>query len=128
MIPGINTVCSVVFILAFTLMASGCSSKTVSVRFKVNTEPEGAHVVYQLAGAEDNRQDEWIYLGHTPLRGVRQLNEDHITSATKVTLKAMRAGYYDQIIEWDGEGFWAEAEEKGVIFWTPKLIANPADQ
>lgn len=111
-----------------SVMVSGCSGKTMTVRFKVNTEPEGAHVVYQMVGPELNEQAEWIYLGSTPIRGIRQIDEDQITEATKITMKAMRAGYYDQIIEWNGKGFWEEAEKSGVIFWTPKLIPQPNNQ
>lgn len=115
-------------VLALSLLAltvTGCSSKVQTVQFKINSEPEGSHVVLNVSGPELPNSAEWIYLGHTPIRGVRQLSEDKVAEANKITLKVMHAGYYDQIREWDGEAFWNEAVERGVIFWTPELIPHP---
>jgi hypothetical protein len=108
----------------FLLGAVGCSSKTANVKFKINSEPEGSHVVMNISGPRRANSGEWIYLGHTPIRGVRQISEDE-SENVKITLKVMHAGYYDQVREWDGEAFWNEAVEKGVIFWTPELVPQP---
>ena len=108
-----------------TATVAGCSSKTQTVQFKINSEPEGSHVVLNVSGPELPNSADWIYLGHTPIRGVRQIEEDKVSKANKITLKVMHAGYYDQIREWDGDAFWNEAVERGVIFWTPKLIPHP---
>ena len=105
---------------------TGCSSKTQTVQFKINSQPEGSHVVFNVSGAKLENSADWLYLGHTPIRGIRQIQKDQIEDASKVTLKVMHAGYYDQIREWDGPTFWEEAIEKGVVFWTPKLIQQPA--
>jgi hypothetical protein len=113
-------------LLAFAV--TGCSSKVQTVQFKINSEPEGSHVVLNVSGPELPNSADWIYLGHTPIRGVRQLSKDNITKANKITLKVMHADYYDQIREWDGESFWNEAVERGVIFWTPELISHPNSQ
>ena len=113
----------VALLLAFSV--TGCSSKIQTVQFKINSEPEGSHVVLNVSGPELPNSAEWIYLGHTPIRGVRQISEDKVAEANKVTLKVMHAGYYDQTREWDGESFWNEAVERGVIFWTPELIPHP---
>ncbi len=113
-----------VILLAGSLLlatATGCA-KTKNVQFKINSQPEGSHVVFSMSGKKVESSGEEFYLGHTPLRGVRQLNERKIEGASKITLKVMHAGYYDQIREWDGRSFWDEAVEKGVIYWTPKLI------
>ena len=114
--------------LTFFLLAvavTGCSSKVQTVQFKINSEPEGSHVVLNVSGPKLPNSADWIYLGHTPIRGVRQISEDKVAEANKITLKVMHAGYYDQIREWDGEAFWNEAVERGVIFWTPELIPHP---
>ena len=37
---------------ALLLVLAGCGDKTAAVRFKVNSEPEGAYVLYQLSGTE----------------------------------------------------------------------------
>jgi hypothetical protein len=107
---------------AMLLVLSGCSSPTKTVRMKIHSEPEGAYIVYKVSGSEVDCAGKWIYLGNTPYRGIHQFNEDELEEAGKITLKVMRPGYLDQIMEWDGPGFWDEVESKGVIFWTPELI------
>ncbi len=124
-----STISQAVLLLSAVLLlisAAGCSSKTQNVQFKINSEPEGSHVVMNLSGPDRQNSGEWIYLGHTPIRGVRQISEDE-AQGVKVTLKVMHAGYYDQVREWDGEAFWNEAVERGVIFWTPELVPQPGN-
>ena len=105
---------------------SGCSdSKTVN--FKINSVPKGAHVLYQIVGEDVPCQGEWIYLGNTPVQGVRQFDEDQLEDAQKITLKIMHRGYLEQVKEWDGTSFWKEVEERDVIFWTPELLHSPKE-
>lgn len=112
--------------LAMLLMVSGCADQK-TVRFKINSVPKGAHVLYQVEGGESSCQGQWLYLGNTPLQGVRQLDEDEVEGADKITLKVLHNGYHEQVKEWDGVGFWEEVEERDVIFWTPELIPNPKE-
>jgi len=100
------------------LMLTGCSSAKHAVNFKIHTEPEGAHIIYQQDGGA------WIYLGLTPLDVVNVIPEDKLKSAHTSTLRAMRCGYLDQTKEWSGDSLVREVEEKGIIFWTPRLIKN----
>ena len=109
------------------LLASGCSSKTATVRFKVNSQPEGSHVLYQALGKNVPCAGKWVYLGNTPLRGVHQFNEKELKGIQKIVMKVMQDGYYDQKREWDGPSFWEEAEGRGVIFWTPELIPSSSN-
>ena len=99
------------------MMLSGCSSKQV-VNFNVHTEPEGAHIIYQ----KDNSR--WMYLGVTPLSQVEVYSSGQLRDDSSVTLKAMRCGYLEQAKEWSGEELISENKEKGMIFWTPRLIKN----
>ncbi len=114
------------FLLALLVLSTACSPTVRTVRFKVNSEPEGAHVVYRVLGDDVPCQGQWIYLGNTPLRSVRQFSDDQLEHIGRITLKVMRRGYYDQVREWDGPSFLEEAEGKGVIFWTPELVPQPA--
>jgi hypothetical protein len=114
-------------ILATSLFfLSGCSD-TKTVNFKINSVPKGAHVLYQVVGEDVPCQGEWIYLGNTPVQGVRQFDEDQLEDAEKITLKIMHRGYLEQVKEWDGTSFWKEVEERDVIFWTPELIHSPKE-
>lgn len=112
-----------ILLLAMLTLVSGCSgSKTVN--FKVNSVPKGAHVLYQVVGEDVPCQGQWVYLGNTPVQGVRQFDEDQLEDAEKITLKIMHRGFHDQVKEWDGPGFWEEVEERDVIFWTPELVPS----
>lgn len=123
----LSRVFNVVILITVLAFVSGCSSrKTVS--FKINSVPKGAHVLYQVLGEEIPCQGQWVYLGNTPVQGVRQFDEDQMEGAEKITLKIMYRGYHDQLKEWDGYGFWEEVEEREVIFWAPELIPSAKEQ
>ena len=105
---------------AFCLyLLTGCSS-IQTVNFKIHTEPEGAQIIYQ----QDNHK--WIYLGTSPLDVVETIDTDQLSKDYVITVKAMRCGYIDQAKEWPRREFEQELDEKGQLFWTPRLIkANP---
>ncbi len=121
-----STVRKILFLLPllFVLALLSACTETKSVRFKINSVPKGAHVLYQVKGGELPCQDNWIYLGNTPLQGVQHFSESQLEDTAKITLRVMHNGYHDQSREWDGESFWQEIEEKDVIFWTPELSRN----
>ena len=119
---------SVLALAATVALLSGCGDKITSVRFKVNSEPEGAYVVYQMSGTKTPCAGEWIYLGNTPLQGVHQFSREQLENSDKITLKVMQPGYVDQKKDWDGDSFYEEAEEKGVIYWTPEMIPSGSQQ
>jgi len=104
------------------LVLAGCGDKTAAVRFKVNSEPEGAYVLYQLSGTESPCAGEWIYLGNTPLQGIHQFTREQLRNSDRISLRVMQPGYMDQKKDWGGEAFYKEAREKGVIYWTPEMI------
>lgn len=113
---------------AAVALLAGCGDKIASVRFKVNSEPEGAYVVYQMSGTKTPCAGEWIYLGNTPLQGVHQFSREQLENSDKITLKVMQPGYVDQKKDWDGDSFYEEAEDKGVIYWTPEMIPAGSQQ
>ena len=107
---------------AVLLALTGCGDKTAAVRFKVNSEPEGAYVLYQLSGTEAPCAGEWIYLGNTPLQGIHQFTREQLRNSDRISLRVMQPGYRDQKKDLGGEAFYEEAREKGVIYWTPEMI------
>ena len=114
--------CYAIF-LSMLVLLSGCADrKTIS--FKINSVPKGAHVLYRVVGGDIPCQGQWIYLGNTPLQGVRQFGEEQFVEAEKITLKVMHNGFHDQVKEWDGAGFWEEVETHDVIFWAPELVPS----
>ncbi len=107
-------------------LLTGCGEKTATVQFKVNSQPEGSYVLYQMRGPQVPCADEWIFLGMTPLRGVRQFDRQQLESSSKITLKVMHKGYLEQKVEWDGPGFYSEAQDKGGVFFAPIMIPVPS--
>jgi hypothetical protein len=105
-------------ILMLLVVSVTACSTTNRLTLKVHTEPEGAHIVYQLD------RSSWIYLGVTPLETIEVFDDSQIEGEHSFTLKAMRYGYLDQTKEWTGEKLLLENEEQGMIFWTPRLIKN----
>lgn len=101
----------------FLMTLTGCSSKS-AINFNVHTEPEGAHVIYKQGGSP------WIYLGITPLDVIEVFPGDRLKEENTISLKAMRCGYLEQVKEWTGEELEEENDEKGRIFWTPRLIKD----
>jgi hypothetical protein len=109
-------------LFAATVLAllTACGS-TQPVRFTVHSDPPGGYVVMQIKGPHAEDPD-WVYLGNTPLVTVRQLDLGEIESARSVALRVMKEGYFDQGKEWAGKPFVKETEEKGGVFWNPKLV------
>lgn len=123
---SVSGVFNLAILATLLFFLSGCSN-TKTVNFKINSVPKGAHVLYQVIGEDVPCQGEWIYLGNTPVQGVRQFDEDQLEDAEKITLKILHSGYHEQVKEWDGASFWKEVEERDVIFWTPELIHSPKE-
>ncbi len=120
--------CAWLAVLLIVLVSlPGCSGQK-TVKFKINSVPKGAHVLYQVVGGSNSCQGQWIYLGSTPVQGVRKFDEKQLEGTDKVILKIMNSGYYDQTKEWDGPGFWEEIEEREVVFWTPDLVPAPIEE
>ena len=125
-VPGYTrSLLHIILLLLIIGCMTGCGRKNQNIPFKVNSQPEGAQVLFNMSGSWSQKNQDWLYLGHTPLRAIRLLNEDEVTGSGKVTLKVMHAGYYDQVKEWDGETFWAQIEQEGFVFWAPQLIPQP---
>lgn len=109
-----------IWAVAVVLLLSACGS-TKPVRFTVHSEPPGGYVVMQIKGPHAEDPD-WIYLGNTPLVTVRHMDIGEVESARAVALRIMKEGFFDQGKEWAGKRFVQETDEKGGVFWNPKLV------
>jgi len=113
---SIKAMSGVVLVLAL----SACGS-TKPVKFTVHSEPPGGYVVMQVKGPHAEDPD-WVYIGNTPLVTVRHMDIGQIESARSIALRIMKEGYFDQGKEWGGRVFVQETDEKGGVFWNPKLV------
>lgn len=99
------------------LAASACSS-IEPVKITVHSDPPGGYVVMQ------QKSDDWIFLGNTPLVVVRQMDLDEVESSSGVLIKVMKEGYFEQSKQWGGPPFIKENDQKGGIFWNPRLVPS----
>ncbi len=114
--------------LVATLAAAvlgGCASTRV-VPFTVQSDPLGAHVVYQVqsevrgtGGAHD-----WIYLGVTPIDIRREIGNTQLRKADAFVLRVMKEGYLDQQRSWTGPEMLDELSTKKRVFWNPRLVPS----
>ena len=114
------------FTVALLVILTRCASSVRTVPFKVQSDPLGAYVLYQIqADQHDNRNYDWIYLGNTPLDIRRAVDSSDLKRADAFVIRVMKEGYLDQQKAWTGEQIVKEAKKKGAVFWNPRLV--PAD-
>ena len=114
------------FTVLFAAIAmAGCASSIRTVPFKVQSDPLGAVVLYQIqADIEDERNYDWIYLGLTPVDIRRAVEKSDLKRADAFVLRVMKEGYLDQRKSWTGEQLVKEAKSKGAVFWNPRLVPS----
>ena len=107
------------------LILGGCAS-TRMLPFTVQSDPLGAHVLYQVqtsvkgsAGSND-----WIYLGLTPVDVRREVGKTQLRKADSFVLRVVKEGYFDQQKSWTGEDLGEEIEDKGRVFWNPRMVPS----
>jgi len=107
------------------VLAAGCAS-TRMVPFTVQSDPLGAHVLYQVqtpvtgtAGSTD-----WIYLGLTPVDLHREVGKTQLRKADAFVLRVMKEGYLDQQKSWTADELLDELRDKGKVFWNPRLVRS----
>lgn len=111
------------FTVVVIVILTGCASSVRTVPFKVQSDPLGAYVLYQIqADQYDDRNYDWIYLGNTPLDIRRTVNSSDLRRADAFVIRVMKEGYLDQQKAWTGEQIVKEAKKKGAVFWNPRLI------
>ena len=105
------------------VVMSGCASSVKTVPFKVQSDPLGAYVLYQVQADQNDEQNyDWIYLGNTPLDIRRTVASRDLKRADAFVIRVMKEGYLDQRKAWTGEQIVKEAKKKGAVFWNPRLI------
>ena len=102
---------------------SACASQK-PINLKIHTDPEGSHVAYSIKEYNSDTPEQWIYLGITPYKGMILLDKDAFDAESKISIKVMQNGYFDQTKEWSGDKFKHESKENSMIFWTPHLVRS----
>ncbi len=111
-------------VIVATTMA-GCASTNI-VPFTVQSDPLGAHVMYQVqskvkgsAGTTD-----WIYMGLTPVDIRREIGKTQLRKADAFVFRVIKDGYLEQQKSWSGDELKKQIEAKGRVFWNPRLVRS----
>ena len=102
---------------------AGCASSE-SVPFSIQSDPLGGHVIYQVSTKGKDGSTDWIYLGKTPIDIKRQISRHDLNKAEAFRIKVFKNGYHDQIRDWNGDEIEEGIDEKGYLFWNPKLVPD----
>ena len=102
---------------------AGCASSE-SVPFSIQSDPLGGHVIYQVSTNGKDGSTDWIYLGKTPIDIKRQISRHDLNKAEAFRIKVFKNGYHDQIRDWNGDEIEEGIDEKGYLFWNPKLVPD----
>ena len=122
---SLNKIIKSAAIVAAAISITACGSTVKTVPFKIQSDPLGAYVLYQVqADKADVRSFDWIYLGNTPLDTRRAIEAKQLKSADAFLLRVMKEGYLDQEKAWTGEQMVKDAKSKGAVSWNPRLIQN----
>lgn len=104
------------------LILAGCGGGTVTVPLTVQSDPLGSYVVYTLPPGPEGGSADWIFLGQTPLDLKQIVDEDELQKARAFRIKVFKDGYNDQVRDWSEDEIEQAIDEKGHIFWNPKLV------
>ncbi len=106
---------------AVAALLSACGG-TKSVPMTIQSEPLGAHVTYQVHSDLKGTTQDWIYLGTTPLDIKRKISNKQLKRAQAFRVRVIKDGFSDQVRDWNGSEIKAEIDEKGHVYWNPKLV------
>lgn len=115
-------------LFATAMLLGGCAATRV-VPFTVQSDPLGAHVLYQVqtpSAANTARANDWIYLGLTPVDVRREIGKALFGKSEAFVLRVVKERYLDQQKSWTGDELADEVRSKGRVFWNPRLV--PASQ
>ncbi len=86
---------------------TGCASTSRLVPFAVQSDPLGAHVLYQSTTTSGQKQgaetSDWIYLGITPVDLRREIERIALKRDDAFTLRVLKDGYLEQRKTWGGK-------------------------
>ena len=113
--------CLLVIVVLF-LTACVSNPKGHNLPISVQSDPLGAYVLLQIHNPNATNNKDWIFIGNTPVTFTREFHKGVFDQGHSVSIKLVKGGYFSQTKEWSGESLQKEKEEKGKVFWNPKLV------
>lgn len=113
-----------VFVALFSMaLLAACGGKNVVLPLKVQSDPLGAHVIYQIQSNDaEQATADWIYLGSTPISSRKNVKTKQLDSKNTLVIKVLKEGYLNQEKAWSLTDVRKEAKDKGTVFWNPRLV------
>lgn len=119
-----NTSSKVLFrsltIITICLALLACGSNKRQVPISVLSDPLGAYAMIKVEYSKQDNSD-WIFLGPTPVTLNRTIKFD---GATRVSIKVIKEGFFEQTKSWEAKKFLREYKNKNKVIWTPSLVQN----
>lgn len=109
-----------VALAAICVAIVGCGSSKRQVPISVLSDPLGAYALIQVEYKEQDNSD-WIFLGPTPVTLNRTIKFE---GATRVSIRVLKEGFFEQTKSWDAKKFLREYRDKNKVIWTPSLVQN----
>ncbi|MFC1665074.1 hypothetical protein ACFL17_05520 [Pseudomonadota bacterium] len=113
---------AVLIAVAVILGACASNAKVVSLPISVQSHPLGAYVLLQVRNPDSLNKDDWIFVGNSPVTVTREYHKGVFEKTHSIRIKIVKEGYFSQTKEWSGDSLEKETEEKGKVFWNPKLV------
>ena len=85
---------------------------------RLHSDPLGAYALMQVK-YKGNEESDWIFLGPTPVNIDKRIV---MHSATSVSIKVIRPGFYEQTKTWKAKDFLKEQKQQKQIIWTPNMV------
>ena len=114
-------ICLLVIVVLF-LTACSSNPKGHNLPISVQSDPLGAYVLLQIHNPNATNNKDWIFVGNTQVTFTREFHKEVFDQGHSVSIKLVKGGYFSQTKEWSGESLQKEKEEKGKVFWNPKLV------
>ena len=100
------------------LVLSACGSGKKNIDINLHSDPLGAYALMQVTYKGDENP-EWIFLGPTPVVTNKLIKLD---TATTVSLKVIRPGFFEQVKTWKAKDFVKEQKDSNGIIWVPSMV------
>lgn len=120
MLNSLNKIFKSAAIVAVCVAIVGCGSNKRQVPISVLSDPLGAYAMIQVEYKEQDNSD-WIFLGPTPVTLNRTIKFD---GATRVSIKVIKEGFFEQTKSWQAKKFLNEYKDKNKVIWSPSLVQN----
>ena len=107
-------------VAAICIAIIGCGSNKRQVPISVLSDPLGAYALIQVEYKKQDNSD-WIFLGPTPVTLNRTIK---LEGATRVSIRVIKDGFYDQTKSWEAKKFIREYKDNNKVIWSPSLVQN----